>query len=409
MSANPADFNLVLQTHSPGAYRQCQGIVAAPVHVPTRVVVTGNADVHLKVAALKAALWKEFSALGSQATGCNGPGLFRCMIPRNPAARTLVVFVAGPTLLHAQIRNDLGPWLGSSICLVPDSDDPQLVLPPDLKSNVALRYSADLCELVPELIDLVTLAGEERRAFISYAHNDGVHAAEALFAELGKRRFDVFLDRFRTPPGHDFVQRIHDELQNKTMVVVVETPGAVASPWVQHEVAAAIQRRYGLLAVNLDPAHSFASIPDSRRAQVNPPYGPPDIQAVCARIEEEYRRAVVDQKRRRDRSIDLALQLARGVRPPLPGRVPAPGQPWKIDDGPRTYSLLPRIRPADLRDARIATEGAPQGAYPVIYSPRSATKARQADERFLHKDTPVTLIPDGRLLEAARRMVGGVL
>jgi TIR domain len=70
---------------------------------------------------------------------------------------------------------------------------------------------------------------EDRRVFISYAHADGGPIAERLFDLLTRLRFDVFLDRFRRNPGVDFIERIADELADKAMIAVVETPHAVRS------------------------------------------------------------------------------------------------------------------------------------------------------------------------------------
>ena len=157
-----------------------------------------------------------------------------------------------------------------------------------------------------EIVDLLLLAGEERRAFVSYAHHDGQALAAEVFGALAESRFAVYLDRFRTTPSTDFVERIDDELRDKAMVVVVETPGAIASTWVLQEILTAKYRRYGLLALNIGGQPEHPEIGDGRRLRL-PAF---DAKAVCAAVERHHRAAVVDQRRRRATALRMALARA---------------------------------------------------------------------------------------------------
>jgi hypothetical protein len=118
----------------------------------------------------------------------------------------------------------------------------------------ALQWDIDPREVAPQIVDAILLDAEDRRIFISYARSDGGGTAEEIFDALSAARFDVFLDRFKLPPGEDFVERIEDEILDKSMVVVVETEVAARSEWVRHEVAVAVKRGLGLAAVNLGAA-----------------------------------------------------------------------------------------------------------------------------------------------------------
>ena len=155
----------------------------------------------------------------------------------------------------------------AALGVLPAGLDPQVVLPAPMRSLVALTYRASVTETSDEIVDLLLLGGEERRAFVSYAHSDGGALAQQVFEALAERRFDVYLDRFRTPPSADFVERIDDELRDKAMVVVVETPGAIASTWVLQEILTAKYRRFGLLALNIgeQQPHRAGVGPDVRR------------------------------------------------------------------------------------------------------------------------------------------------
>src|SRR5687767_7209678 len=92
--------------------------------------------------------------------------------------------------------------------------------------------------------------------------------AQDVFEALARRRFDVYLDRFRTAPGTDFVDRITDELRDKSMVVLVESATAAVSPWVRKEIAVANRNRYGLLAINVGGAVAHPWIGESRRLRL---------------------------------------------------------------------------------------------------------------------------------------------
>jgi hypothetical protein len=68
------------------------------------------------------------------------------------------------------------------------------------------------------------------------------------------------------------------------------------------------------------------------------------------------------------------------------------------------------FRPAGVRQARRVAEVAePGGRRPVLYCPRPARPAARRDLGWLDDETPVAVVPDGRLLEAARYMVRGEL
>ena len=77
------------------------------------------------------------------------------------------------------------------------------------------------------------------RIFISHASADAVFA-QRLAEDLRQLGADAWLDDTHMGPG-DFVSRISAALQRDLLLLVL-TPDAIKSPWVQQEVNAAITR-----------------------------------------------------------------------------------------------------------------------------------------------------------------------
>ncbi|MHB1166170.1 MAG: toll/interleukin-1 receptor domain-containing protein [Candidatus Nanopelagicales bacterium] len=129
-----------------------------------------------------------------------------------------------------------------------------------------MRSSPDSVALL--VLQLVGLADEDRRIFLSHRRTDGSVLAEQLRTALADDRWDVFLDRFSVPPAVDFQERLDRELADKAFVLLLETPQASGSDWVEHEVAFALRHRLGLLSLALPEttrAQLFPSVHDSWR------------------------------------------------------------------------------------------------------------------------------------------------
>lgn len=82
--------------------------------------------------------------------------------------------------------------------------------------------------------------------FLSYKHEDGGDAAVALKNGLeriarpwyGRRTLRVFLDRTNLDATEDGWKRIEEALTASRYMVLVATPKAATSPWVEREVRA---------------------------------------------------------------------------------------------------------------------------------------------------------------------------
>ena len=77
------------------------------------------------------------------------------------------------------------------------------------------------------------LFGED--IFISYSRQDGMRIAQDLAARLGKE-FAVYVDLHGSPTGADLPQPVKRRIRRATLLVLLATPGAVASQAVDTEV-----------------------------------------------------------------------------------------------------------------------------------------------------------------------------
>lgn len=402
---DPRPFNLMVQGPAATRRHECRGVVAAPVLLPARVEVAGHSA---EASALTADLWTSLRRLGTGDVDCGGPCGLNCWASSSPVAQNLLVVVAGAGAPPSSLVKEVDQWLSQGfqvLGVVAHNLDPQVVLPRSMRSSVALRYHSSVTEVTDEIVDLVLLAGEERRAFISYSHDDGLMDAQAVFQSLARRRFNVYLDRFRTEPATDFVERIDDELRDKAMVVVIETPRSLASQWVLQEIMTAKFRGYGLLAINLHGRPKHPQISDDQRIEL----AAYDDEQICQAVERHHREAIVDQRHRRAADLRLALELSsRSVTPAL--TVSSEGDRCELLGGPADYSVLSAFRPAGVREARqIAEHGDRSARRPALYCPRPSRAQSRRDLDWLDQVTPVAIIPHGRMLDAARLMVRGKL
>src|SRR5262245_36913755 len=81
-----------------------------------------------------------------------------------------------------------------------------------------------------------------RYVFISYAQADGAEFVDRLRQDLQRNGIDVWVDKTRISPGARFPQRIQSGLQDAWAVLVVLTPGAVVSSYVEGEWHYALDR-----------------------------------------------------------------------------------------------------------------------------------------------------------------------
>lgn len=181
------------------------------------------------------------------------------------------------------------------------------------KINAAF-WADKATELVWPVLQQVGVSTQHNRLFISYLRSETSDIADQLFARLTQAGFDVFLDRCSVPVGVDFQEYLMEDLCDKTIVVLLNSPGITRSHWVGEEIALAKTHRLGLLELLFPTASPRKDVdPDLRMdiapADLAPPaHGPAlglltdsALSQIVTRIKTEHHRALY---RRRYQLID---------------------------------------------------------------------------------------------------------
>src|SRR5215470_58139 len=81
------------------------------------------------------------------------------------------------------------------------------------------------------------------RAFLSHSHEDK-EIAQQLAEALRRAGVDVWLDKWEIKPGDSIVRKIFEEgLKDCTLFLILLSQASIQSPWVKHELDAAIVQR----------------------------------------------------------------------------------------------------------------------------------------------------------------------
>ena len=190
---------------------------------------------------------------------------------RDTDRQKLLVLVCDKSTKLAD-RNWFKIWQSAStdsiLPLVPAGADPTTLLPTNLRGINVGFWSKRVTESVPAILARAGLTADEHRVFISYRRVETQPLAEQLFDRLTHEGFEVFLDRFSIEPGLDFQRRLHQELADKAMVVLLESKWVQSSKWTQHEIDYTKRFRLGLLALNLPSAKPLPTIDVDFRMQL---------------------------------------------------------------------------------------------------------------------------------------------
>jgi hypothetical protein len=344
------------------------------------------------------ALRGDLESLGATADECGGPGWLGCWTTSDPGARNVLVVVTNASGPSSQLEEAVDEWLAQPgfevLGVVRSGVDADVALPSSMRRINALQWDNDPREVVPQIVDAVLLDAEDRRIFVSYARSDGADIAERIFDLLSAARFDVFLDRFKLPPGQDFVERIEDEIIDKSMVVVVETAAAARSEWVRHEVAVAVKRGLGIAAVNLRADPETPGIAEGLRLRTGDDAALADFLLLQHRVQLATRRESLRE------SVWQAL-LDRGVGPEA---ITSTALGFSVDVGGTRRVIGVSVRPADLHRFRLVRETAdPDDAF--LVHPPPTLHRRRRDLEWLSERANVIEVDEGRITEAAAAVV----
>lgn len=89
------------------------------------------------------------------------------------------------------------------------------------------------------LLEGLGLLRKSRRLFISYRRIETQAIAIQLYEQLDANGFDVFLDTHSIRPGEPFQEVLWHRLADTDVVVLLDSPGFLASRWTEEELARA--------------------------------------------------------------------------------------------------------------------------------------------------------------------------
>jgi TIR domain len=118
-----------------------------------------------------------------------------------------------------------------------------------------------LAETVEGYLGLASFA-QDRKVFISYRRSDGKRHAEEIYDYLWLQRYQVFMDTFQIEGGVVVQDRIKQEISDKDLLLLIDSPAAASSKWVIAEVVEAATHRIPICAVLTTPALNLQLVRD---------------------------------------------------------------------------------------------------------------------------------------------------
>ena len=399
-----------------GLHRECSGWLSLGGSEVVQLVVTASPDSSAQQDARtlfdEILLRLRHSGLQSQVAACGGgfgPGAEGCWATSHPGAvRRVVVWIsdAAGSLPTVDLQPQGLPWT-TVLPILPQSA-PATVLPAHLSHTIAAwRRPGQITALVPDVLTAAGVPLDGFRIFISYRWNDSQACAEELFDGLSHQQFDVYLDRFRTSPGANFVERIRAELADKACVILLDSRDVGRSSWVAGEYAFARLYKLGLMAIDLPGGQrTFPRIGTRLDLRAAAPASMSTGSIVLAKtqvatavdfVRANYAAEVSRRHRHQRRQILSAARLAG---------VTANARPDGLIETPGSL-FAPSARPPGIDTLRRACEAAAGGAAPaprpIIVAPLSAQlHSARKDVRWLARSTSSVAVDERRLLRAMR-------
>jgi hypothetical protein len=324
------NLELIVQYPAPGGYR-CRGFTNLRLFAPVYIVVDGAIQTDQTVANLLGeALCQEvrrYAGSVEQASmPCGGMSAASCHAMGEPSCRKIFVRVSAtaganranwpdPTA-EAAWRAHSGDAQWEVIPAMPAGTDVAAHVPAQWRGINVAFWKRHPIESLWGIMQRAGLTPEESRLFISYVRRDSSAVADQLFVALTDQGFDVFLDRCSVPVGVEFQERLMQDLSDKAMVVLLNSPGVAHSYWVQEEIAMIKTYRLGLLELQFPNAAKRPDIDPDFATSISPAdlvsagrdypeearkLSDPALQNVVGRIKAVHGRAI---HRRRFELID---------------------------------------------------------------------------------------------------------
>jgi hypothetical protein len=448
--ANAPD--IVLQTEQPDGSFVCQGFTGVPAarRVWIAMVSSGSADgrgyVRQLAGEMQAVLLS--SCPDAVMTPMQCPAGPSDILPDDYPDRRKVLVLVGAA---DRPFRDL-PWYGNW-----ESDQKDAVvmtvLPPGkfedlfdepirrdakhlLRRVNASSWKKQPSEALPGVLARADITSSSSRVFISYRRLETLPIALQLFDALTHEGFEVFLDRFSIPPGYDFQRRLMQELEDKSMVVLLESKHLRDSEWTREEIAFATKSRLGMASLlmpdveekeslvrGMERAHIPLQASDLKGAarsvdnperpgeQMNewPELQPDVLKRVVAEIKAAHAAALFNRRHRLRNDLVTALRAIGVQANPL-----AVG-PLVVKIGSEEHLVWVTTRPPEVDDFRSvytahrARTGVTNASRGLIVGPQAALEPdRRQRLDWLHRVSECLSFDEGDLGKFAQRVKSGV-
>jgi hypothetical protein len=325
---------------------------------------------------------------------------------------------------------------------------PTAWLPKPFWGYNAYFWNASPVEATPVVLSAASVTSDLLRIFVSYRRLETQPLAEQLFEELNRQGFDVFLDRYSVPAASKFQRRLHHELAEKSMVLLLESDRFGESKWTSEEIAYCKQYRLGLYVLQMphgreldpnDPAgkarkktRRLPDVDDDLRTKLelddfsSEPHevdagtpARPDLflqwgqltDVALAKIAVEIKARHDSAMLRRLHSIRKQMLESLALAGATDSRMRADGM-LVVNGGARSYAVWITTHPPELPDFYVAHSGStdPAGTVGVIVGHRELLEPETHRRLvWLSGVCRLVLVDEGRIVSAAFDMAGGVL
>lgn len=415
-------WRVVLQIDTP-ARTECHRFADIPTLDPAHIaIVAEESPASAEAERLLFQLMSTLSALSPQGVApdyCGGPRLLGCMARGEPTCLSLLVVVTGAGPISSRLEHLIQNWQSQRpqhskvLLILPLGASPGAVLPPPLDRLIALFINGPVELLAPDVLRAAGIGGTDHRLFVSYRREDAQDLAEQLHDAFTHVGFKVFLDRFSGTPGRPFPRVLAEELADKGLLLVLESPQVRKSSWALAEVAFARALRLGLLALAMPGGFPFQSIPGRDRYvpgsfdwSTTVGRGPKLTDLACGAVVDFVRQRYAEQALYRQLYLENLLHRAlarQGLSATAAG-----GGAFQVAGG-SNYVLQLSSRPPRLSEVRRASSAArPLAAHPtVIGAYRYLTPEDGSDLEWLADELGASLRSEGRLPRLAVALAAG--
>jgi len=370
-----------------------------------------------------------------------GPQVQDCApVPVHPESVELLVVVGGVESGLNLTRWTTGGDRRRILPVFPTGSHPEQILPADLAKYNAAFWKDNPAELAATVLSAAGLTPESHRIFISYRRLETEPLAEDLFETLSKLGFDVFLDRFAVPPAAEFQRRLHQDLAEKAMVLLLESDRFGESKWTTEEITYCKRYELGLYSLRLPwglpqqgqegSTQKLAGVLPQWRDDLTRAHFTDDPRKVASggsdylqwgRLTDSARQHLGNEIRRRHdaamlrRRDNMRTQLLTELDKQSPGaryRERADGLVSVTSRNGRQYVVWITPRPPELPDFHATHVGCqfPAGMVGVIVGLKSLLEPEmQRRLKWLSGVCKLVLVDQGHILSASRKIAEGSL